>query len=178
MRALSALLLVPLLAACGPTSGQAAPSATPSAQSELAIYRELVACMRAHGYPNLPDPIQESQSGKIIFPPGTVKPPDSALKPCRSIMAKLPKDQGRPSHRPPTAAEMAGLKKFAACMRANGLRDFPDPDPQGDFRLTQSLVSKGKLGMRTQLEACQKEQPDTLERGGPGGLYSVQQDNG
>ncbi|MEV1173607.1 hypothetical protein [Nonomuraea sp. NPDC049784] len=170
MRALPAILLVPLLAACGTSPGSAAPSATPTAQSELAIYRELAACLRAHGYPNLPDPVQDPRTGEIDLPPGTVKPPDSALAPCRSIMAKLPK-RGRPSHRPPTAAEMAGLKKFAACMRSHGLRDFPDPNPEGDFQLPRSYASKGKQGMRTQLDACKKEHPGTLERGGPGGMY-------
>jgi hypothetical protein len=90
-------------------------------------------------------------------------------------MAKLPEQEG-PQHRAPTAAEMAGLRKFAACMRSQGLRAFPDPDPDGDFPLPQSMVSLGKAGMRAQLEACKKERPGTLGRGGPGSMYSVEQD--
>lgn len=56
------LLIVPLLAACGPgpsSDRPDTPSATPS--SALAVYRELVACIRRHGVPNLPDPVVDAQ---------------------------------------------------------------------------------------------------------------------
>jgi hypothetical protein len=170
----TALLTALFVAGCSSPESSAAPSATPSAQSEMALYRRLAACLRTHGYPNLPDPIQDPRTGEVRLPPGTSEPPKSALAPCESIVAKLPKHEG-PQHRAPTAAEIAGLRAFAACVRSHGLREFPDPDPNGDFKLTPGLMRLGKQGMRTQLEACRKERPSTLDRGGPGGMYAVEE---
>lgn len=151
MRLAPIAALVPLLAACGAPA--ASPTPSPSPTSELAVYRELAACVRAHGYPNLPDPVQDPQTGRIDLPRGAPTPPESALKPCKSIVDRLPRGKdGR--DKPLTAAEVAKLKEFAKCVRAHGLPDWPDPNPDGEFAVPQHILDQGKNRMRPYFEAC------------------------
>ena len=54
------------LAGCG--GGPDAPSGTESARTtQRTAFLEVARCMRAHGYPNFPDPVQDEQ-GRWKFP--------------------------------------------------------------------------------------------------------------
>jgi hypothetical protein len=87
---------------------------------------EFAACMRKHGLPNFPDP---NAQGTIQF--GSAQGIDphssafrSALRACRELL---------PSgfDRSPTAAQLARVQQqllaFSKCMRAHGIKNFPDP---------------------------------------------------
>ncbi|MFC7388012.1 hypothetical protein [Sphaerisporangium rhizosphaerae] len=159
IRRTTALLAVAAaLAGCG--SGQGTPAATsaPTATpGRLAVYRELTQCIRTHGMPGFPDVVPDPRTGKITLPPGTREPTAAVMRACRSIADRLP-PEGR-SRPPVTAADVAKLRRFAACMRSNGLRDWPDPDADGDFPLSRRLLGLGKKGMKRQLEACKEHFP-------------------
>ncbi len=64
---------------------------------------------------------------------------------------------------PPTQAQ---LLEYAACMRKNGVPNFPDPNAAGDFRLHEDPTSPP-------LEAAQARCRKLMPGGGPPGLGST-----
>ena len=109
--------------------------------------------MRAHGVPNFPDPgsgggVQLSGSGINTQSPAF----GSAQSACQKLLpGGLPGPLGR------SATRIEQGVKLAECMRAHGLRSFPDPTtsppstlpapnavflggPDGSFALTASMV--------------------------------------
>src|SRR5438067_5305919 len=90
------------------------------------------ACMRKHGVTNFPDP---SSQGVISIHSGMgIDPQSPAFQSARSACAKLLPNGGQP-----TPAQIAQRQQqmlaFAKCMRAHGIKDFPDPS-SGGLRLT------------------------------------------
>jgi hypothetical protein len=123
-----------LAAACGGGGGSSGGAQSTAYQKELA-YSE---CMRTHGVPGFPDPgsngivsIQSGGAAKAKGTPGknqTVGGPQMtrAYNACRHLL---------PNGGVPTAAQkeqmlQQGLK-FAECMRAHGISNYPDPSTAG-----------------------------------------------
>jgi hypothetical protein len=110
------------------STGAAKSSAGGSRQQRVLAYSR---CMRAHGLKDFPDP---SSGGLTIrVNPGSDLDPNnpqfkSAQQACRSLDPK------------PTAGEQRQASardlKYAQCMRAHGIKDFPDPDSQGGIKIT------------------------------------------
>jgi hypothetical protein len=126
---------VAMLALAGCTGGgdDATASATPSSNHNGAV--ELARCMRANGFPDFPDPVQDDQ-GRWDFPVETAGdwlPADA----CRSLVADW--KSAFDDHRAAGPESMAQLREYAACMREQGLADFPDPQEGGNFELPQRL---------------------------------------
>ncbi|ETK32250.1 hypothetical protein MPTA5024_30755, partial [Microbispora sp. ATCC PTA-5024] len=148
-------LAAALVAGCqGAGAGPPAASASPSASPSFGVYRELARCIRAHGVPGFPDPVVDSATGRVDFP-GADKPPQSAVRGCKTIIDRLPQDPGK--NPALTAADMAELRQFARCMRGHGLADWPDPSADGRFLLPQRLTDKRAI--LTQLQACRQSMP-------------------
>jgi hypothetical protein len=165
MRTLSLLLVTcGLLAGCGLAgAGQAAePSPSTMADAEiLAIGKEVANCVRTNGVPNFPDPYVEDGQLKLPeeveqqleaeYPQDVL---DRAVEACQPIMDRLPEsairgddgggeEAGDPA--PPTAEDVDALRKFAQCMRDNGVPDWPDPKADGSFPLAGSPIeAEGK----------------------------------
>src|SRR5947209_12876779 len=127
------LLAIAALVACGQ------PSAS-QAETPAQIWRELAACVRAHGDPSFPDPSVDGQ-GQPHFPAGVEKPPAATIAACQSIYDRLPAPV-RNGGAPDSQMEI----KFAQCMRAHGLTDWPDPQADGSYRLPADLQSETKSG--------------------------------
>jgi hypothetical protein len=100
-----------------------------------------VQCMRAHGVPDFPDPNAEGKpfTAQNLQPAGVA--PDSpqfeaASTTCAHLLV------------PPSPAQLAQqareLVRYAACMRAHGLPDFPDPSTTANggssLDLTQPIL--------------------------------------
>lgn len=118
--AATAAILGLLATACS-SSPKPSASAPPTYQQMLS-YAE---CMRTHGAPAYPDPVQ-APGGVWAFlsTPGSEvnDPPAAAAKACQKLEPKqseLPAAAIR-------AAVQQGLK-MAKCMRAHGISDYPDP---------------------------------------------------
>jgi hypothetical protein len=124
---------VGVLAACGP-------AAQPQAETPAQIWHELVACARTHGDPSMPDPIIDSH-GQATFPSGTQKPSAVTIAACQSIYNRLPASV-RGNNAPDIQMEI----RFAQCMRAHGLTDWPDPNANGDYPLPPDLIAPAKSG--------------------------------
>jgi hypothetical protein len=140
--ALAAGAGVCLLAACG---GGQQPRATSQRDQAAAVWHRLVQCARQNGVPDLPDPTIDDH-GQAHFPGGLPSPPPSVTQACQAIYDQLPAQVRNGSGQPPP--DVAALRKFAQCMRDQGISDWPDPDPNGDFHVPPSLAGNLKQGPR------------------------------
>jgi hypothetical protein len=124
------------VASLGSTTTTAVAS-TPNTASPIDFAKDVAyaGCMRTHGIPNWPDP---QSSGDFLITPNEHLPGQgspiytSANKACEHF---------EPNNGQITPAEqqqaLARLLKFSACMRANGLPNFPDPvlSPNGNLSI-------------------------------------------
>ena len=153
-----AVLLFAGLAGCSASGGsQAATTTTTGQQGVVAVWRQLVACARANGMPNLPDP-QIDANGEAHFPSGTPDPPPSARRACQSIADRLPASARGDTERPP--ADIQALLRFARCMREHGVVDFPDPKADGTFPLSGALRQGKTPQMISGMRACRQLKPN------------------
>jgi hypothetical protein len=86
------------------------------------------ACMRKQGVTNFPDP---NGQGTITIHSGMGIDPDSpAFRSARTVCDKLLPNGGQPTPAQIAKAQQE-LLAFSTCMRAHGLKDFPDPSSGG-----------------------------------------------
>jgi hypothetical protein len=108
----------------GSGSSSGSGSANPTAYS---------ACMRSHGFPRFPDP---DKSGNVTEVPKGIDPSSphfvDAHHACRALLPRGPAPAAQPDPH-----ELQALVRFARCMRARGVRAFPDPSP--DAGTVQSM---------------------------------------
>lgn len=137
----------------GGDAGGAPPSASPTSSSDtgsLAAWLEVAKCVRAHGHPDFPDPVEDGMGGwKIPDSVGNVK-----VSGCDDLVRKA-KQQTRQLEAP-SAADMAKLRQYARCMREHGLPTFPDPNSEGNFDLPGG---QNDPAVRTAEQACQQYLP-------------------
>jgi hypothetical protein len=144
-----------VLAACG-SSGKPSGGSGSATASAAVKYAD---CMRVHGVPTFPDP--SSAGGGVESWSSGINTQSPAFGSAQSACQKLlPGGIGGPGR-----VSAAGIKqglKLAECMRAHGLRSFPDPTasppstlpapkavilggPDGAFSLTASMVQSPAL---------------------------------
>ena len=116
------------------------------------------ACMRKHGITNFPDP---SSQGVISIHSGMgIDPGSPTFQSARSACAKLLPNGGQPTPAQ-IAQQQQKLLAFATCMRAHGLKDFPDPSG-GGLRLSVhpgSDLSPTNPTFKKAQQACGKYLP-------------------
>ena len=111
--------LATFAAAC---SGSATPSpASPAHAASLAFAQ----CMRNHGYPRFPDP---DSAGNLNMTGINLNTPRgrSAGAACNAQVAPANPNPGQQN-----AQALSQALKFSRCMRAHGVTNFPDPNPDG-----------------------------------------------
>jgi hypothetical protein len=128
------------------------------------------ACMRKHGVASFPDP---NSQGVITIHSGMgIDPGSPAFRAARTVCQKLLPNGGQP-----TPAQMAQRQQqalaFSACMRAHGIKDFPDPSdgglrisvhPGSDLDPSDPTFQKGQQACRRYLPF--KQAPGTAKSGG------------
>jgi hypothetical protein len=139
--ALALIAMVVLISACGSSAPSGGASTTASNHAEAVKFAE---CMRHNGVSQFPDP---PASGNVTIDGvvnGSSLDPNSpaftqAMSACKHL--EPPGFTGQKA----TAQQASARLKFAQCMRANGVPDFPDPTPNGpllDTRRIPSLAGK------------------------------------
>jgi hypothetical protein len=143
-----------LLTACGSSSsGETAPAADQA--------RRYAQCIRDNGVPDFPDPdAQGNFRGASHELQGDPKF-QAALRACRDLAPGGTHEQNRGS-----PAFVAQARKFAQCIRDNGVPDFPDPGPDGTFR-GASHELQGDPKFQAALQTCQSKLPGGGAHQGP-----------
>jgi hypothetical protein len=126
------------------------------------------ACMRAHGVPNFPDP-QITQHGNEVSVRVGINPSisgnphfESAQQACRKLQPGG--GPGSSSGPPISQSEQAEYLKAAACIRAHGLPNFPDPTfSGGGVHVPKTAgINPHSPQVRAAEEACQALIPGGL----------------
>jgi hypothetical protein len=116
------------------------------------------ACMRKHGVANFPDP---NGQGVITIHSGMgIDPGSPGFQSARSACAKLLPNGGQPTPAQ-IAQQQQQMLALSACMRAHGVKDFPDPSNGGlQIRATPgSDLNPNNPTFQKAQQACQKYQP-------------------
>lgn len=126
------------------------------------------ACMRKHGVTNFPDP---NGQGVITIHSGMgIDPGSPAFTSARSICEKLLPNGGQPTPAQ-RAQRQQQLLAFSACMRAHGIKDFPDPD-NGGLQVQVhpgSDLDPNNPNFQKAQQACQGHLPFKAPGAKPGG---------
>jgi hypothetical protein len=140
-------------------------SATSSAASNPIAYSQ---CMRDHGVARFPDP---DSAGRLQLVRGSDLDPGSTQFRAADEACKSLRPQGTPDEQQQDREEWL---KFARCMRANGIANFPDPRPDG--KLLLPLRADGSPSVDTKSpqwqaadKACKLYSPGGGSSGGVGG---------
>ena len=79
---------------------------------------------------------------------------EAAHQKCKHLMpdgGDLPK---------PDPAQVESMRQFAKCMRANGVPNFPDPEPDGKIKIQSFAgVDRDDPAFRAALEKCRQYRP-------------------
>ena len=105
------------------TTTAAATASGPSPVDIVSKLEKFAACMRSHGVPDFPNPLVGGDKVALQITPAIVQNPrfTSAQAACRYLM---PARMQGPTITP---ADQQDYLKGAACMRAHGIPNFPDP---------------------------------------------------
>lgn len=153
-----------LVAACGGGGSPAAAGKSGTYQKALAYAH----CMRSHGVPAFSDP---TSNGTISTSRIDLNSPEfsSARGACQYLQAGI-SFQLSPAQR---QALLNSALKLAACMRAHGIADWPDPRPQ-DMSTSGGVIAIG-IGPRGKTFASERNSPQfqsamkACGQSGPGG---------
>ena len=129
-------------------------STTAMAQHAPAVRQEAALtyaqCVRDHGYAEFPDP--DADGGfKFLIEPGGAPRFKAATEACRDLAPEGMRDEGV------TPEQLDALIKLSQCVRENGVPEFPDPRPQGNFDLSSSGIKPGDTRLETAMATCRAE---------------------
>ena len=166
-RSLAAPVLIAiaaLISACG----SSAPAGTGTGNDATANAQKAVKfaeCMRSHGVSEFPDP---GASGKFtidgVVNGSSLDPSAPAFKQAISACKDLEPAGFTGSTRRPE--QMQAALKFAQCIRASGVPDFPDPTPTGPLVDTNRIPSAGTDSGRSILNGAMKKCRDVAAAAG------------
>ena len=153
-----------------PTAGsQPATTAVPaggsgsSGSSPLAEAVAYSQCIRSHGVPNFPDPVQTPSGGYGYRTPG-IDPNSAAFQGALQACKALPSPWNSTGQQLSAAQQQAWLN-WAQCIRTHGLSAFPDPTFSGS-EVHDSGVASSSAQLQSAMDACKSQRPSF---GGLGG---------
>ena len=135
-------------AAVATAGAGASPAATPSL-SFLAQGIRYAQCLRQHGIP-MPDPSVDANGGVHIL--GVDKQTldenvfNSGMRACEPYQPVAPPDL--------LTDKLAAQREYSRCMRAHGVENFPDPDPDGRLRLPEEQIDPDYDGAKAACDAA------------------------
>jgi hypothetical protein len=133
--ALVAVGVAVAVAACGSASKPSGTTGSRIAEQQLTY----AGCMRAHGVPDYPDSTAGSGIDSLPVGPG-INMQSPAFRAARQACAKLNPANGVrvPAE---TASEKQADLRYAQCMRAHGVPNYPDPIYDKEGRATEKPLS-------------------------------------
>ncbi len=154
--ALALTALAALISACGSSApGTARSGNTPAANHEKAV--KFAACMRANGVSAFPDPSASSNfTIEQVANGSSLETNAPAFKQALSICKTLEPSGFTGTKR--SQQQQSAALKIAECIRANGVPDFPDPDPNGPIidtnRIPSAATSSGMSILHAAMQKC------------------------
>jgi hypothetical protein len=145
-----------------PTAGSAGGSGS-SGASTLAQAVAYSQCMRSHGVPNFPDPVQ-TPSGHYGYRTAGIDPNSAAFQGAIQACKSLPSPWNTTGQQLSTSQQQAWLN-WAQCVRAHGVPNFPDPTFSG-MEVHDSGVGSSSPQLQSAMNACKSQRPTV---GGLGG---------
>lgn len=142
----------------------AGPGAGPSGQFQIGMMvgtkdgPKFSACMRKHGITSFPDP---NSQGVISIHSGMgIDPGSPAFQNARTACEKLLPNGGQPTPAQ-AAARQKQMLQLSICMRAHGIKDFPDPGSNGLHISVHpgSDLDPNNPTFKSAQQACQKYLP-------------------
>jgi hypothetical protein len=156
-RALAALAMVALISsACGnkPTESAASGNKNTAANREQAV--KFAECMRDNGVRDFPDPDGSGQlTIDAIANGSSLDTSSAAFTQALSACKNLEPAGFTGTKRSPQQQEAA--LRFAQCIRDNGVKDFPDPTPDGPLIDTDRIPSTAGGGGMSILHAAMQK---------------------
>jgi hypothetical protein len=76
---------------------------------------------------------------------------DNAMKECQDILDKIPQQGGGNFS---SAQDVPQLRKFAQCLRDNGVPDWPDPKTDGSFPVLHTPLDTKTPELQEARAAC------------------------
>ncbi len=152
---LAALAMVALIVAgCSNAPTETSSGNNAAANHEMAM--KFAQCMRDNGVSQFPDPdasgaltIDQVVNGSSVDPNSATF--QQALTACRDLEPAGFMGQKR------SAQQQEAALKFAQCIRDNGVKDFPDPTPDGPLIDTNRIPSSGTDGGMSILHAAMQK---------------------
>lgn len=127
--------------------------------------KQFSACMRNNGVSQFPDPdasgaitIENVVNGSSVDPNSATF--QQALSACRDLEPAGFMGQKR------SAQQQEAALRFAQCIRDNGVRDFPDPTPDGPLIDTNRIPSAATPDGMSTLHAAMQKCRDTAAAAG------------
>jgi hypothetical protein len=145
-----------LLAACGGSHVASGSSSASLDARSTSVLRAYARCVRAHGLEDFPDP-QIGSDGVPRFPDSAPRVPVSAQNACRAEAQRIPADYTATTA--VSTADFQKLLRFARCVRAHGIPDWPDPNALGEFPITPRIEAAGKRLIGPGVHACARLNP-------------------
>jgi hypothetical protein len=146
------------------SSSSSSQSGSASPDSQAVAYS---ACVRAHGVPNFPDPKVSTNGNEVkvaigINPSISSNPHfNSAQQACRKLLPGGGPGEGSDHQISPQ--EQSQYLKAAACIRAHGIPNFPDPTfSGGGVHVSQKGINLHSPQAHAAEEACQSLIPGGL----------------
>lgn len=165
LAALALIAIVALISGCG----SSAPAETGSGNNNTAANAQkgvkFAECMRRNGVSQFPDP---GVSGKLTIDAvangSSLDPSTPAFSRAISACKDL-EPAGFMGSKRSVEQQQAALK-FAQCIRENGVKDFPDPTPNGPLVDTGRIPSAAEPGGMSMLHAAMQKCGDVAAAAG------------
>jgi hypothetical protein len=144
----------PRVASLGSTTPAASGSSSAGNPTKSAV--AYAQCIRAHGVPNWPDP---DEQGHFNAKPDLASPQLlAALKACKDL---LPGGGNMTTGGKLSPHELAQLLKYSKCMRAHGIKNFPDPTSNGLTLTPGNALDPSSPQFRAADKACHSLLPNS-----------------
>ena len=150
--AASAAVLTLTVAGCGgsgDSGGSDSSSSGSNANSTLEKAVKYTQCMRKNGVTNFPDP---EKNGKFMIAAGGPNKNSPQFKKAAQA-CKSQEPPGLQDNPAQTAHDQREWLKWAQCMRANGIRDMPDPQ-DGRLLVPRDKINTNSPQFKKALNAC------------------------
>lgn len=158
-----AVALALIATGCGGPAGGSGASPPPGGASQSAVARaqKYSQCMRSHGVPDYPDPnpttgriqvkVSKGPNGQSSGVDPSSAQYEAAAKACKSLQP--------PGLGSSNSTANAQAMKFAQCMRAHGVKNFPDPKGGKLVFNKSNGLDPNSPQFKAAQRACQKYAP-------------------